>query len=128
MSQPQPDSPPVGSVRRTVEFFFPQFEVNRVFPRQPVQVRRGRGKRTIYPWRWLRHQLTLEQARWIANRAAEYWIRWFIAFGATLFVAVKVGPPYGAFIHLGFTLLAAWTLLGVAVAVGLSRKHPGSQA
>lgn len=128
MSQLQPDSPPVGSVRRMVEFFFPQFEVNRVFPRQPMQLRRGRGERTIYPWRWLRHQLTLEQARWIANRAAEYWLRWFIAFGGTLFVAVKLGPPYGAFIHFGFTLLAAWTLLGVAVAVGISRKNPGNKA
>lgn len=128
MSQQQPDSPPVGSVRRTVEFFFPQFEVNRRFPSQPLQVRRGRSERTIYPWRWLRHSLTPEQARWIAGRAAEYWLRWFIAFGATLFVAVKVGPPYGAFIHLGFTLLAAWTLLGVAVAVGQSRKNPGIDA
>lgn len=125
MSQLQPDSPRVGSVRRMVEFFFPQFEVNRVFPPQRLQVRRGRTERTIYPWRWLRHALTLEQARWIASRAAEYWLRWFIAFGATLFAAVKIGPPFGAFLHLGFTLLAAWTLLGVAVAVGQSRKNPG---
>jgi hypothetical protein len=111
-------------MRRIIDGMFPQFAVNRIFPRQPLKVGRGRREKIVYPYRWLHRPLTLEQVRWVANRAIDYWFRWFIAFGASLFLSVKIGPPYGAFVHLGFTFFAAWTLIGVAVAVGRNRKTP----
>lgn len=118
------DERTVSLVRRVIEGMFPQFAVNRIFPRQPLKVGRGRREKTVYPYRWLHRPLTLEQARWVANRSADYWFRWFIAFGASLYLSFKLGPPYGAFVHLGFTLFAGWTLIGVAVAVGRNRKTP----
>ena len=118
------DQRTVSIMRRAIEGMFPQFAVNRLFPRQPLKVGRGTREKTLYPFRWLHRPLTLEQARWVASRSVDYWFRWFIAFGASLYLSVKLGPPYGAFLHLGFTLLAAWTLIGVAVAVGRNRKTP----
>ena len=122
------DQRTVSIMRRAIEGMFPQFAVNRLFPRQPLKVGRGTREKTLYPFRWLHRPLTLEQARWVASRSVDYWFRWLIAFGASLYLSVKLGPPYGAFLHLGFTLLAAWTLIGVAVAVGRNRKTPSIDA
>ena len=122
MSHHEP--PRISVARRALEGMFPQLAVNRIFPRQPRKVGNGNRERTIYPRRWLHHPLTPEQARWVAERSADYWFRWFIAFGGSMFLSVKLGPPYGAFLHLGFTIVAGWTLIGVAVAVGRNRKNP----
>ncbi|WP_040404867.1 hypothetical protein, partial [Ectothiorhodospira sp. PHS-1] len=71
----------------------------------------------------LARPLTREQCRWVADRAGEYWLRWFIAWPPVLWLAVQIGPPAGAVIHLLFTALAGWTLVGVTVAVARTRRE-----
>lgn len=92
------DQRTVSIMRRAIEGMFPQFAVNRLFPRQPLKVGRGTREKTLYPFRWLHRPLTLEQARWVASRSVDYWFRWLIAFGASLYLcqigtALRSIPP-----------------------------------
>lgn len=105
-------------LQRALETLFPQLAVNRIFPSTPVVNRRGD---TVVPWRWIMRPLEPRQYRWVAERAPLYFVHWFIAWGAVVWLATKLASPGGAFLYLGFTGLAGWTLIGVAIAKGRRR-------
>lgn len=107
--------------RAALEMMFPQLEVNRIIPSSPETYRRRNVQLMRMPWRWIRRPLEPKQRQWVVERAPLFWTRWFIGWGAVTYASVKLGPPGGAFLYLGFVCLAAWTLLGVAIAQGLNR-------
>lgn len=103
-----------------LELLFPQLEVNRVLPSEAEPDSKGD---LVVRWRWVRHPLQKKQREWVAERASLYWIRWFITWGLVVAASTKIGPPGGAFLYLGFTFLAGWTLIGVAMASALTRRE-----
>lgn len=116
MAKNEPTTPSL--VRGLLEMMFPQLAVNRIIPSAPEPDRRGDLR---VRWRWIRHRLQPEQRRWVAHYAPLYWVRWFIAWGVAAYCSVKLGPPGGALLYVGFTFFAGWTLLGVALAQGFTR-------
>lgn len=107
-------------LRWLIEGLLPQVAVNRLLPAEPPVRKDGRPGRV---WRWLYHPLTREQTRWVAERAAEYGLRWFIAWAMVVWLSVKLGPPWGALLYLLFAAVGGWTLVGVAVAWSRWKRH-----